>query len=338
MNSDAQLRVLLVDAHGALGHALVSALGRLGCAITWFGRYPAPSGQALMTVVPGDRGRPEDLRQLGSGTFDAAVDAGARDRDDPGYLAAALRGRVGLVIHLSSWRVYAGADDAGPAAGPAPSLPLSEDAPKTDGPRLDAEDGLWQVRAPGVYPATVLRMGALYGPGIGLAREWHVLDRLRRGRRRMALPDGGGQILHRLYVDNAVHALITALDHPREADGCAFNVGDSDVPTAARLCQDIAAVVGATMDGVPVPRSWYDPRNPWAAPYPVVLDRYRLRSRIGYQEPVPPAIGLERTVRWLWDLPDDEILGTLAPYWRRFGDGHDYFAEDRALARWEGRA
>jgi len=327
-----QLRILLVDAQGALGQSLAGALSRLGCEVTWFGRFPAPEGPA-MTVLPGMRDQLDGL--LASNLrFDAVVDAGASSHQDASLLHAVLRNRVGLVIHISSWHVYRGAVEPGAACADPPALPLREDAPKVDGPSLDAEDGLWQARAHGGYPATVLRLGAVYGPGVALAREWHVVDRLRRGREYMAIPDAGGQLLHRVYVDNAVHAIIAALDHPREADGAAFNVADSDVPTVYRLCQEIAASVGSTMETIALPHPWYNARNPWAVPHPIVLDIHRMRSRLGYQEPVPPSTALLHTVRWLWDLPDDEVLGTLTPYWQQFGRGHDYLSEDRALAAW----
>jgi nucleoside-diphosphate-sugar epimerase len=253
---------------------------------------------------------------------------------------------VGLVVQLGTWRVYAGAEDAprcpAPGAGPPPvpeppgrpgmPVPCPEEAPKRDGPALDAEDGLWNRRAAGAYPATVLRLAPLYGPGVALAREWHVVGRLRAGLRRMAVPDGGGQLLHRLYVDNAVHAVIAALDHPQEVDGRAFNVGDSRVPTLAELCAGCAAAAGRPLELVPVPRAVLDTHSPWAVPRPVVLDLFRLRQTAGYQHPVPAEEALARTVRWLMDLPEDEVLPALAPYWDRYGCGHDHAGEEAALA------
>jgi nucleoside-diphosphate-sugar epimerase len=339
--ASADLRVLLVDPAPPLGPALVQALLRLGARVTAFGG-DLPPARGLVRL-PGDRRRPGDLEALGPGDFDAAIDFGARDLEGPQELARVLRGRVGLVVQLGTWRVYAGAEDAPdcrrrrtPARQEPPMpVPCPEEAPKRDGSALLAEDGLWNARAGGDYPATVLRLACLYGPGVALAREWHVVGRLRAGRTRMALPDGGGQLLHRLYVDNAVHAVICALDHPQQADGRAFNVGDSRVPTLAELCAGCAAAAGRSLELVPLPRAVYDTHNPWAVPRPVVLDLHRLRARLGYSEPVPPEQALEQTVRWLWDLPEDEVLPTLDPYWRRFGCGHDYAAEEAALARWE---
>jgi len=337
------LRVLLVDAQGALATALGQALLRLGTALTCFGSLAVdlPDGPSLRRV-PGDRRRPATLEGIGPGEFDAVVDFGARGLEGAGALARCLRSRVGLVVQLGTWRVYAGAADAPDcrgAATPAPGLPMPvpcpEGAPKRDGVALDAEDGLWNERAGGDYPATVLRLAPLYGPGVPLAREWYVVGRLRAGRNRIVLPDGGGQLLHRLYVDNAVHAILRAMDHPREADGRAFNVGDSRVPTLAALCAGCAAAAGAPLEGIPVPAALYGRPHPWATPAPVVLDLHHLRARLGYGEPVSPEDGLHRTARWLWDLPQDDLLPTLDAYWRRFGCAHDYAAEEAAIAGWE---
>ncbi len=334
MTSDIHLRVLLVEPRGALGAGLAIALARLGCRVTWFGRGQdaTPTVPGLLPIV-GDRRRLLDLRSIGGGSFDALVDFGCSEPDSPLALHQVFRGRVGLFIYLSTWRVYAGAGDS---TGMAPPLPVGEDAPLRGGPRAKAEECLWGVRSAETYPVTVLRLASLYGPGVRFAREWHVVDRLRRGRRRIAIPWDGSQLLHRLYVDNAVHAIISVLDHPREVDGRVFNVGDSDVPTALRLVESIAQVSGCVITPVRLPTEWFDPCNPWAPPHPVVLDLHRLRARLGYQEPVAPAEGLARTVRWLWDLPEETVASVLAPYWQCFG-AHDLAGEDAALERWDRR-
>ena len=337
---DDRLKVLLVDSGHALGAALCQALRRLGADVTCLGEMPAEAAGAR--GVWGRRDRPQDWRALAGQEFDAVVDFGARGLEGSGQVAGPLRHRAGLVVQVGTWRVYGGARDVGDPAGDGRvaaeeagmPVPCPESAPLRDGVALGAEDGLWNARAGGGYPATVLRLAPLYGPGVRLAREWHCVGRLRAGRTRLALPDGGGQLLHRLYVDNAVHAILMAMNHPREADGHAFNVGDSRVPSLAALVAGCARALDADMEALPVPSALLPPSCPWAVSHPVVLDLHRLRARLGYLEPVDPDLGLERTVRWLADLPEDEILPTLDPYWRRFGHGHDYAAEDLALARW----
>lgn len=337
------LRVLLLDPQGPLPAALCAALLRLGAVLTCAGALgeDLPVAASLRRL-PGARRDPQLLRGAGSGDFDAAIDFGARGLEGAGPLACALRGRVGLVVQVGTWRVYAGAADApdcrsGSRGEPGPDMPLPcpEGAPKRDGTALDAEDGLWHARAGGGYPATVLRLAPLHGPGVREAREWHVLGRLRAGRGVLALPDGGGQLLHRLYLDNAVHALLAALDHPREADGHAFNVGDSRVLSLAQIAAGCAAAVGRPLRALPVPAAWLPPGNPFAVPGPVVLDLHRLRARLGYAEPVGPEEGLARTVRWLWDLPPAAAATVLEPYWCRWGCGQDHGAEAAAVARWE---
>ena len=328
------MRVAVLDGDVALGAALCQALGRLGTRVTCVGSQPTPVAE----FVPGCREDPTTLAGL-TGRFDALVDFGARGFDGPAAVATALRGRVGLVVQLGTWRVYAGAADApdcrgGQGPGGTMPRPCPEDAPLRDGTALASEDGLWNVRAAGDYPATLLRLAPLYGPGVCMAREWHVVERLRTGQTRIALPDGGGQLLHRLFVDNAVHAIVCALDHPREADGRSFNVGDGDVPTLAELCRSCAQVVGCPLEGVPLPLARYCGYHPWATPAPVLLDTFRLRARLGYRDAVRPQEGLARTVQWLWDLPQGEVPTRLAPYLARWGCGHDHRAEAAAIRMW----
>ncbi len=329
-----RLRVAVLDGDAALGEALCHALGRLGTRVVCFGSRPVPTAE----FVPGRREDPSALAEL-RGRFDAAIDFGARGFDGPAAVAAALHGRVGLMVQLGTWRVYAGAVDApdcrgGQRPGGGMPRPCPEDAPLRDGIALASEDGLWNARAAGAFPATLLRLAPLYGPGVGLAREWHVVERLRAGRTRIALPDGGGQLLHRLFVDNAVHAIVCALDHPREADGHSFNVGDGDVPTLAELCQECARALERPLEGVPLPLERFDGRHPWATPAPVLLDTFRLRARLGYRDAARPREGLARTARWLWDLPGESVPTLLGPYLARWGCGHDHAAEAAAIAGW----
>lgn len=335
MLGDDRLKVLLVDAAHALGGSLCQALRRVGADVTCFGELPVDVGG--VQGLPGRRAAAEDWRALGRREFDAVVDCGARGLEGAGQVAAALRHRVGLVVQVGTWRVYAGSRDAweGEVAGSGMPVPCPEGAPLRDGLALGAEDGLWNARAGGGYPATILRLAPLYGPGVRLAREWYCVGRVRAGRGTVALPDSGGQLLHRLYLDNAVHAILMAMNHPREADGHAFNVGDNRVATAAEWARACCAAQGGNLEVRPLPADlWWAP-CPLAPAHPVVLDLHRLRARLGYWQPVDPEMGLERTVRWLADLSGDEVLPTLEPYWRRFGRAHDYAAEDAALARWQ---
>jgi nucleoside-diphosphate-sugar epimerase len=120
-------------------------------------------------------------------------------------------------------------------------------------------------------------------------------------------------------VDNAVHAVVRALDHPREADGHAFNVGDAHVPDAADLCRALAASLGLPLEvGPPAPGEAV-PDCPWAVPRPVVLETAALRARLGYAEPVAWAEALARTARWLWELPPAEVPVRLGPFFARWG-------------------
>lgn len=119
---------------------------------------------------------------------------------DAWALVEVLRSRITASVHISSGDAYA----------PGRQIPIPEDAPI--GPvelvelRLDdqtvpyskvaVEAIIREAWAAGDFPATIMRLLAVYGPGDSLAREWFFVRRMLDGRRRIALPDGGLGLFH----------------------------------------------------------------------------------------------------------------------------------------------
>jgi nucleoside-diphosphate-sugar epimerase len=56
--------------------------------------------------------------------------------------------------------------------------------------KIAVEAAIREAQAAGDFPATVLRLPAVYDAGDPLAREWFFVRRVLDGRRRIALPDG----------------------------------------------------------------------------------------------------------------------------------------------------
>lgn len=82
--------------------------------------------------------------------------------------------------------------------------------------------------------ATVLRLGAIYGPG-----RHHLLDQLRSGQ--TTFPGGGDFILNHIHVDDAVAAIYAAHSrHEPAPQYSVYNVTDSVYPTKAEVLQWIA--------------------------------------------------------------------------------------------------
>jgi nucleoside-diphosphate-sugar epimerase len=145
---------------------------------------------------------------------------------------------------------------------------------------------------------TALRPGAIYGPAAGV-REQALVERVRRGERRLPLPDGGTQFWQRVAIERVGRAVAAAIEH---APGgfWACNVVDPRDHSYASL----AAAVGALLDWEwePVRVPFDDEEHPWRTAHPVLCSDRRLRCVLGVTEPDPDA-ALAETVRWLWQHP-----------------------------------
>jgi nucleoside-diphosphate-sugar epimerase len=327
--------VLVIGGTRFVGRAIVEELVRRGHSVTIYhrGRHEVDFS-APVTHVHGDRRDYarfcSDLAHLAP---EAVVDVVPMNADDTRALVEALRGRIARSVHVSSGDVYA----------PGQPIPIPEDAPlgaaepvdlRLDGQtvpysKVAVEAAVREARAAGGFPATVLRLPAVYGPRDRLAREWFFVRRVLDGRRRIALPDGGLQLFHRGYVDDVARAAVLALESP-QAVGRTFNVGHERVLTARGIAALVARVMGHEWEIVSVPDCLLPPTNPFALAYPIVYDLTRIRVDLGYRDVVSLEEGMRRAVDWLVAHPPTAETWGLARYLSH--DPFDYAAEDAGLA------
>lgn len=218
----------------------------------------------------------------------------------------AARAGVARIIAISSMDVYQHCVDAGLAdfsgvvAFPSQPLPLSEDAPLRSGPypggSTDHDNTAMEAALRDGGNVTVLRPGAIYGPG-SLVREWFFVEKVQRGEYRLELPDGGSQFWHRVAVGRVGRAVVAALDHA--PDGFwACNVVDPYDWSFAGLAHQVAELLGWKWE--PVRVAFTDSDHPWQTAHPVLCSDRRLRDILGVSEPDPRET-LAETVHWLWD-------------------------------------
>ncbi len=328
------MNVLVVGGTRFIGRAIVEELFRRGHTVTIYhrGRHEVEFARPV-THVHGDRRDylhfQADLARLSP---EAVVDVIPMNADDSQSLVEALRGRIARSVHISSGDVYA----------PGQPIPIPEDAPT--GPaepvelrlgdqtvpysKVAVEGVIREAHAAGDFPATILRLPAVYGPGDPLAREWFFVKRVLDGRRRIGLPDGGLGLFHRGYVDDVAQAVVLALESP-QAIGRTYNVGHERVLTVRGIAEFVAQVMGHEWQIVSVPAERLSPTNPYAAPYPIVYDLSRIQTELGYRESVSLEEGMWRTVAWLVANPPTPETWGLARYLTH--DAFDYVAEDAAL-------
>lgn len=329
------MNVLVIGGTRFIGRAIVEELLRRGHTVTVYhrGRHEVAFSRPV-THVHGDRRDYARFRSdLARLSPEAVVDVIPMNADDSQALVEALRGRIARSVHISSGDVYA----------PGQPIPIPENARTRPAEpvelRLDDQTVLYskvaveavirKAQAAGDFPATVLRLPAVYGPGDPLAREWFFVKRVLDGRRRIALPDGGLGLFHRVYVDDVARAVVLALEDP-QALGRTYNVGHERVLTVRDIAELVARVMDHEWEIISVPADWLPPTNPYASPYPLVYDLSRIRAELGYRESVSLEEGMRRTVAWLVaHQPTPETWG-LARYLTH--DAFDYAAEDAAIA------
>ncbi|MBM3877127.1 MAG: SDR family oxidoreductase [Verrucomicrobia bacterium] len=242
----AAMRVLIVGC-GYVGFPLGAELARLGHEV--FGLRRSAEGAAGLaaagvTPLTGDITNPAALARL-PGPFDWVVDAVSSSRGDAeAYRRVFLDGTRHLLdaladapprkfVFTSSTSVYAQSDGS-TVDESAATEPTSE----TGRVLVQAEQMVmqaWRVRK---FPAVVLRLAGIYGPGRG-----HLFKQFLSGEAR--IEGDGARFINMVHVEDAAGAVMTALE--RAQPGGVYNVAD-DAPVSERAFFEwIAGELGRAM-------------------------------------------------------------------------------------------
>ncbi|MFL5960144.1 MAG: NAD-dependent epimerase/dehydratase family protein [Gaiellaceae bacterium] len=290
-------RAVLIGGTGMIGRAAARALATDGwdvVAVSRSGTLPNGLAGLGVTGVSAEREDDQELRAtLGAGA-DVVVDTVAYGSDHAEQLNG-LAGHAGSLVVISSAAVYV--DDEGRGFTGAESLddfprfpvPIAESQP-TVGPGAGddyarGKVALEQALLAGPLPATLLRAGAIYGPGAKLPRELFFVKRILDGRRRVVLVSNGASVFHTVAAENIAELIRLAAAAPGDR---VLNAGDPEPPTTTEICRAVSAALDRELEAVPVPESEFElPRlgNPWAVPEqrPVVLDMAAAERAIGYR-------------------------------------------------------
>lgn len=266
------MRVLVTGASGMLGRAVATALVRRGDDVTTFQRRP--SGVAGVREV---RGTVEDRAVVAAATAgqDAVVHLAAKvsfagavedfERINVGGTrilldAARTAGATRFVFVSSPSVAHTGTSIVGEGAAPAePELARGHYARTKAAAELIALG----ADAPG-FAVVAVRPHIVWGPGDTQLVQ-RVVDRAAAGR----LPriDAGAALIDTTYIDNAVSAIVAALDNAERAHGEAFVVTNGEPRPVYEL---VAAMCRA--GGVPPPR--------WSVPGPLARAAGGLIERV----------------------------------------------------------
>lgn len=248
------MRVLVTGARGMLGGAVARALAARGDEVTVLQR--GASGLPFREVRA-DLGDP--AARLGDAVAgqDAVVHLAAKvDVVGPWreyartnvdgtrrLLAAARAAGVGRFVHVSSPSVaHAGAALVGEGAGPA-------DPARARG-HYARSKALAEQRVLAAGTPVVVRPHLVWGPG-DTQLVGRIVARARAGR--LAVVGTGAALVDTTYVDDAVDALVAALDRAPDLSGRVLVVSGGEPRPVAELLASICAAAGAPAPRFAVP-------------------------------------------------------------------------------------
>ena len=124
-------------------------------------------------------------------------------------------------IHISTVAVYS----YSPPASITEASPFVRSGDPYCDDKIEAEKVIWSVVGKQGLPATILRMGNIYGPFSG---PWTMrpLSHIRAGI--ISVVDGGNHLSNMVFIDNAVEAILLSI-RKEEAIGEAFFVTDDEI-------------------------------------------------------------------------------------------------------------
>jgi nucleoside-diphosphate-sugar epimerase len=330
-------RAFLLGGSGQTGRALIPRLQERGwdVVVGSRGERELPPGVEHVHV---DRADTAALKQaLGNGT-DVLVDFVAFEKEHAEQLRA-LNELFGSVVVISTASVYTDRegrtfDEAKtPEEFPRFPIPISERAQ----PTVEPGDASYSTKKAAIeqvllgqdaVPATLVRAGAIYGPG-GSVREWYFVKRILDERRYVILGDRGQSRFHPVSTENLAELIWLAAEHPGRR---VLNAGDPGPPTLLEISRAIAAALGHDWTEVLLPTPGEPCETPWSCPRPVVLDMTEAAFEVGYR----PVMTYERAVRatceWLVEATKErswqELMPPMAEYLQ---DSFDYATEDELL-------
>lgn len=330
------MRALVVGGTGPTGPYIVNGLLERGFEVAIFHRGTHEIDE-IPPAVEHIHGDPHFLatieEALAGRTFDLAIATYGRIR----LLAQALQGKVGRFISVGGVAAYRGYLEPERLCPAGMASPIAEDAALVADETEHRFSWLIGETERAVFEhhpnAAHFRYPYVYGPRQLIPREWSVVRRLRDGRRRIIVADGGLSLLTHGFAGNLAHSVLLAADQPDAAAGQIYNCGDETQYTGAQIIELIARHMGADVELVNLPHELARSAHVFGdgtSTHHRLMDTQKIRTQLGYRDTcsVPEALGL--TVDWLLahaPPPGGDVE-------QRLQDRFNYAEEDRLIEAW----
>jgi nucleoside-diphosphate-sugar epimerase len=316
------LRVIVLGGTRFIGRAIVEELVAQGSQPLVIHRGEnEPAGMPGVRHLHVERAQLKTVGdQLSEFRPDVVIDTGAMNRRDAALAVAVLplEARSILLSSCDVYRafasLYAGIEtDAVPLDETSPLRERHTRVQRDEYEKLDAED-LYRVRG-----ATILRLGAVYGPHDYQRREEFILRRVRAKRER--IPIGAGTFLFsRVYVRDVARAVRLAAESAHLV-GQVVNLAESSTWSTALLARQILDAAGSDAELVRVHDDSLLPEDlkiTGTQAQHLLLNSNKARRMLQWAES-DPMEALRQTVAWHLEHPPED-------------SDPDFQADNRALA------
>ena len=320
------MKILIIGGTRFIGRHLVPELMEAGHQLTLLNRGSSPidESETRLTQLIGDRNDLSSLKaKLADEKFDAIIDMILYNGEQAKDAVQACLGNTKHYIMLSTRSVYA--SNVG-------SPILENDALETRPEvsygflKAEAENVLIEAHKTKGFPATILRLPAIYGEYDYQIRERYFIRRLLEKRPHILLPDGGAGVNQREYAGNIAAQVAFLLTKP-ESIGEVYNAGHGKVQNYRALVEDAMMIMQQPMQiySIPAPLHPAIPDLAWAV---VNIQSVAKLEALGWQEKYSPYVSMQRTIEWQRTRPLDEYLPTHRNQRQHF----DYIREDALIA------
>jgi 2'-hydroxyisoflavone reductase len=302
------MKVLVIGGTLFIGRQLVKELRNAGHDVAVLHRQPKHGMTLRIENLVADRNDPEAVRQVLAGRRFEVVYDNVYDWErgtTAAQVEATVRAcgdRLSRYIFMSSVAAYG--DGLNHYEGDALAPDNHADAYVRN--KAMTERMLFRLHQKHGLPVVTFRPPYVYGPGNPFYREAFFWDRMRLGRP-IIIPGDGHRLMQFVYVKDLVRAMVRAMEVPN-AEGEAFNIGDSRPLTQAELVQALAAAANKSANLVRVRRETILQAggNPMGEPayfgvyfdLPPITEKMGKAARVLGVRPTPFEAGLKETWRW----------------------------------------